>query len=382
MSKSKKDNFYKKHILPFKEFLEAEAKRTLEVKGAKEDLCITDEELNILKKLKNRTDDNYFKITLEDLDKAFDLEDINTRDELPNINDQDTLPHAIVSKKIIAASVAKSIITTFSTKYFKSLNLKQLKEIVQDNTWLSKRLVNKSRDKILVNPAKKELSIVDQDKKTLYSTYAKTLVRYFIEDPHDDIYYSSQYICNKNEFDKINNIFEKHSEGLIAYLFLKNQLFVDTKRFLYSTDYRVADKALEFISIPQAINILKESPELYSVICKKIDRFSYEPGPITKEEMNIIKNIQMPGGSGRKVFHAIPKRNRNKFLLDLSYKYLELYKEYKEYDLWTYKRDCIEAAENIINFFLCKINKKHMHMFMFLASIPGFQNVIRDKVNV
>ena len=373
MSKSKKDNFYTKHILPFKEFLEGEALQALEHRGRAKDLSITDDELNILKNLKNRTDDNFFKVTLEDIDEAYDLQDIST---------QDILPHTIVGKKIIAASVAKSILLTFSHKYFKRLNFKQLKDIVQDNTWLSKRLIKRTRDKIIVNPVKKELSIVDQDKKTLYSTYAKCLVRYFVEDPEEDIYYSSKYICNKNEFDKINNIFKKHSEGLIAYLYLKNQLFVDTKRFLYSTDYRVTEKALEFISIPQAINILKESPELYSVICKKIDRFSYEPGPITKEELNIIKNIQMPGVSGRKVFHAISKRNRTKFLLDLSYKYLELYKEYKQCDLWTYKRDCIEAAENIINFFLCKINKKHMHMFMFLASIPDFQIVIRDKVNV
>lgn len=375
MSKIPKDNFYKKHIIPFKEFLEKETLNVLKSRGKITNLKLTDEELNLLKNIRNRKDDNYFKITIEELDKVYSGLGIENEKDLNEIE-------LSLCKKVVDASVAKNILISFCIKYFKNISLKKLKEIVQDNIWIGKRLINNPKEKILVNPVKKELMIVDQDKKTLYSIYAESLTRYFIEDLDEDLYYSSELISNGNKFDKINDIFQEHSEGLMAYLFLKSQLFLNPKRFLYSKDYRVADKALEFISIPQSVKVLEESPELYSVISKKIDKFSYEPGPISKEELDMIKDIKLPAASGRKVFGAVPKKSRTKFLLDISYKYLEVYKDYRQYNMWTYKRDCIEAADNIIRFFLCKINKKHMHMFMFLASIPSLQTVIRDKVNV
>jgi hypothetical protein len=365
MSKSSNNNFYKKHILPFKTFLENETQNVLKVKKEKLSLNLTQDEVNILKQLKNRKDNDFFKINLVDLEPIFSKDKNNP-----------------ICTKFLDVSLGKQILTSGTFKYFKDISQKELKEIISHPIWLSKRIIKRRGNELIVDPNKKEFILVDQDKKSLFSYYAKRLISHFIEDLEEDIYYSPEYISNKNEFDKINNIFEKHSEGLIAYLFLNEQLFVDSKRFLYSTDMRVSKKASEFLSIAQSINIIKESPELYSTLARKLDEFGYKPGPISKEEFKIIENIELPSISGRKAYQALKNKNKINFLLKLSYKYLELREEYLKYDLWTYKRDCIEAAEGIITFFITKINKKHISKFMFLAALPEFKDVMGEKINV
>jgi hypothetical protein len=363
MSKSLNNNFYKKYILPFKTFLEKESLNVLKARRQHTNLTLTQDEVNFLKDKYKRPNDNFFKVRLESADSLFEKN-----------------KHSALCEKLVDASLGKSILRIGTEKFFKNIKEKELKNIISDPIWLSKREVKRLVNHITIDPGNKRMRIVDQDKKSLFSMYAKSLCTYFLEDLESSIYYDKDFISNSNEHDKITNIFQKNSEGLIALLFLKEQLFAEPKRFLYSTDLRVSKKAAEFLSIPQAIKIIKESPELYSVIAGKIDLFGFKPGPVSKEEIKLIKNIELPSIMGRKVYPLI--KNKIKFLLELSYKYIEVRKEYEKAKLWTYRRDCIEAAESIITYFICKIHRKHMYKFMFLATVPEFKRVIEDKLNV
>ncbi|MDB2481705.1 hypothetical protein N9W84_00900 [bacterium] len=366
MSKLSNNAFYKKHILPFKTFLEKEKDNVLNARKQSTNLKLTQEETKLLKKIKNRKDDNFFRIDVLDLESMFNKDNLTP-----------------ICTKLIDASMGKNILNMSTPKYFKNISQKELKEIISHPVWLSKRTVKRKQNDVIVDPGKKEILLVDQDKKSLFSYYARRLVEYFIEDMEEDFFEpQTDNISNENIYDKRINLFKNHSEGLIAYLFLNKQMFIEPKRFLYSTDNRVSQKAAEFLSIPQAINIIKESPELYKVLARKMDIYGYEPGPISKEELKLIKNIEVPSLSGRKVYQVMANKNKINFLLKLSYKYLELREEYLNYDLWTYKRDCIDAAEKVISFFISKINKKHISKFIFLAALPEFKDIIGGKINV